>query len=823
VSELLGLFSPPFQNPVLIFAAALLIFLVVPLAFERFRVPSIIGLLLAGALVGPNGLGLLARDTTFVLLGQVGLLYIMFVAGLEIDLGGFLKNRNRSLGFGAATFFIPQVLGTLMAVYLLGFDWVVAILLASMFASHTLLSYPIARRLGITRHDAVTTAVGGTLLTDTAALLVLAVIAAATRGVMDVWFWVTLIPSVGLYGVAVLIGLPRLGRWFFRNVRGGGVAEFSFILAAVYVSAFLAGALRLEPIIGAFLAGLALNRLVPATSPLMNRIEFVGNALFIPFFLVSTGMLVDFALLVGDRSAWLTAGAMAVTVTVTKYLAALVAQRLFGYSRDEGMVIFGLSVPQAAATLAAVFVGLEIGLFDGAVLNGAILMILVTCLIGPYVTQVYGRRVATALGRSEFRPGEGPQRILVPLANPRRAPLLMDVALLLREQNSAEAVFPISVVVGDEGDAARVAQAERLLAHAVVAAAEADVAAVPLTRIAQNPATALVRAAAEQLASDIVIGWSGRRSAPQLIFGGLLDQLVEESQQQVLVCKLDHPLNTVQRIHLVVPPFMDYNPGFYTSVRTVKRLASRLGAKVTLLTPQGDVGRFARRFAEVAGDLDLEPKPVPSWRALREALAGVAATDLVLLLSARSGTPAHDAHLDRLPGDLSMLGLSFIVLYPSRLDGAVGQGAPLELLAGDRILLDPAPRGYGEAVQALLSTGLEAGALRARVAEALTDDAVGYATEILPGLLLSHARAAGLEEPQLFVGVFPGGVHHERSPAPAHVVALLLSPPELPPAAHLTRLGEVAQALRQALADGDPKALRTPEEVRRWLGGAGAL
>jgi Kef-type K+ transport system membrane component KefB/mannitol/fructose-specific phosphotransferase system IIA component (Ntr-type) len=827
MNDISKLFSAPFQDPVLIFAFALIIFLIIPLVFDRLNIPSIIGLLLIGAVVGPNGFGLLARDTTFILLGQVGLLYIMFVAGLEIDLAGFLRNRNRSLGFGAATFVLPQVLGTLMAVYFLGYGWLTSILMASMFASHTLLAYPIASRLGITRNDAVTTTVGGTIITDTAALLVLAVVAAASTGEIGPGFWLTLIPSVMIYGFVVLRGLPPLGRWFFRSVRGGGIAEFSFILAAVYLCAFLAELAGLEPIIGAFLAGLALNRLVPSSSALMNRIEFLGNAIFIPFFLVATGMLVDFQLLISDRSAWLVAGSMAVAVTVTKYLAAMVTRRIFNYSPDEGMVIFGLSVPQAAATLAAAFVGIEIGLFDGAILNGVILMILATCLIGPYVTQIYGRRVATADSLAVFRPGDAPQRIMIPLANPQTAPRLMDIAFMLRPKSSREAVFPISVVREAHDVQKRVAQAERLLGHVVVIAAEADVPSIPLTRVDQNPASALVRAATEQRISDIVIGWNGQKSAQQRIFGGIIDRVVAQAQQQILVCKLDHSVNVTRRIIVTLPPFIDYHPGLYKAIQTLKQLADQLGVSVLALAVQGDVTKLKQRFDDIEGNLTVHFESMPSWRTLLQRLEQeTTRDDIVIVVSARAGTVTHDPFLDRLPAELAERNYSFIVLFPSRLmmvEKPHAEVTPLANLKREHILFDRQVTSFKDAISSLLASAFaEDGSLRKSVARLLSEDDSSYTTEVLPGVLLPHAHVKGVTESTLLIGVFPHGIAHAKASEPIRLVAFLLSPLELSPQEHLTHLSDVAHWFSETTQGIDLASLSDEGYAKDWLLAAAA-
>ncbi|MGI9180451.1 MAG: cation:proton antiporter [Longimicrobiaceae bacterium] len=657
----------PITNPVLIVALAMLIFVSAPLLFERLRVPGIVGLLVAGAIVGPNALGLLARDPTIVLLGTVGLLYLMFMAGVEIDLHGFRRYRNRSIVFGSITNLLPQLLGTAVGL-LLGYGWVAAILLASMFASHTLVSYPIASRLGIARNEAVTTAVGGTIITDTVALLVLAVIAASVGGTLDAEFWLRLAVALSIFVLLVLFGLPRLGRWFFRTVRGGATSEYVFVLAALFTCAYLAEVAGVEAIIGAFLVGLALNSLIPEQSPLSNRLHFFGDAFFIPFFLLSVGMLVDVRVLAGSAQAWKVMIGMTLTVVATKWGAAKLTQRLFGYTPAEGWTMFGLSVPQAAATLAATLVGYRIGLFDDAVLNGSILMILVTCVLGPWVVERYGRQVALQEESRPYEPGEAPQRILIPMANPATADVLLDLAFLIRNPGSDEPLYPLTVVPDHGGDTeAHVANAEKLLGHAVLYAAGAEVPVVPLTRVDHNFATGIARGIAETRSSVVIIGWDARRSPRQAIFGSVLDQLLEQTRQLVMVAKLGHPLNVTKRLVLVLPPGADHAPGFFDTARIIKQMTNRLGATLLGLAVRGNPALYRRHLDDLRPAVPTAVEALQGWPALLPALQQrLQPDDLVVVLSARRGTLAWHRELERLPGELAeLVPESFLMVYPA--------------------------------------------------------------------------------------------------------------------------------------------------------------
>jgi Kef-type K+ transport systems, membrane components len=378
--------SLPFSDPVLIFASVMVLILLAPLLARRCRLPEIIGLLLAGMVVGPHGLNILARDQTIELLGAVGLLFIMFLAGLEIDLNQVRRNRAPTLVFGLLTFAVPLALGILLG-QVFGMSVPVAVLLASMFSSHTLLTFPMAGRLGLAKSPATTTAIGGTIITDTLALLILAVIAGSVHGELNALFWTRLLLLMAVYVVGVFFLVPLLSRWFFRRITADENLEFVFVLALTFTCAWLAHLAGLEPIIGAFLAGLTLNPLIPERSLLMTRIHFTGEVLFIPFFLISVGMLVDLSLLLAGSATWIIAIGMTSVALLAKFLAAAATQKLLGLQRDEGWLIFGLSVNQAAATLAAALVGYNLGLFSEAVITGTIMMIAVTCLAGSVVTE----------------------------------------------------------------------------------------------------------------------------------------------------------------------------------------------------------------------------------------------------------------------------------------------------------------------------------------------------------------------------------------------------------------------------------------------------
>lgn len=818
----------PITDPVFIFALVMMIILIAPLLFSRFKIPGIIGLIIAGVIVGPNATGLLERDQTMELLGTVGLLYIMFVAGLEINLAQFEKYRNRSLFFGSLTFLLPQVSGTLLAVYLLGFAWTPAILLASMFASHTLLAYPTASRLGISKTEPVTTTVGGTIITDTAALLVLVVIAGSVEGTLNAAFWLRLVSAMAIYGVLVFWGLPRLGRWFFRRLRAESTAEFVFVLAAVFLSALLSEFAGMEPIIGAFMAGLALNRLIPEQSILMDRIHFVGNSLFIPFFLISVGMLVDVELFTAESAGWVVAGFMVVTVVATKFLAADITRRYYRYSKEEGMVVFGLSVAQAAATLAVVIVGYELGVFGDAVLNGTILMILVTCLLSPWIVERYGRRMAQTEERKPYRASEAPQRILVPLANPTTAASLMDVALLTRYPGQDEPIYPLVVVREGADVEAEVAASEKLLGHAVAHGTAAGVPIHPVTRIDVNATDGIKRAIRERRISEVVIGWAGNVSTSERIFGTVLDQLLTDTRAQVLVCKLEHPVNTVDRILMAIPPFADREPGFTSAMHAMKAFANQLGANLTVIATPASIASFRSSIMSLKPDVKVQFLPIEAWAGLLAALDDIAKPhDLRVVLSARAGTISWRPALDRLPQLLARRrpNADFVIVYPSEpktdfIDGmAMNDDIVLrEALQNGHIVLNIEEDHREAVIESMLrSYSGERNGLIGRVKSDLTSISADYRSELQKGVVFYHSLSEYVSEPVLLVGISPGGITFHPTSSPIHVVLLVLNPADRNAPRHLRLLASVARMMRDPGVIDKLRSADAAEEVQDVL------
>lgn len=663
--------SIPFDDPILVFALAVTCFLIAPLILEHYRLPGIVGIILVGALIGPNGLGILERDATIVLLGSVGVVYLMFVVGLEINLSEFRKNRSESVGFGLLSFVIPQIVGTLVGVYLLGFGWLSALLFASVFASHTLLSYPIVKRLGIGENRAITTTMGGTILTDTLALLVLAVVGAATLGDLSLGFWAQLIGGLIVFFVGTWYLVPRIGRWFFRTVPTESYFEFLFVVALAFIAAVGAEFVGIEGIIGAFLAGLAINPLVPRHGVLMNRVGFVGNALFIPFFLLSIGMLVDISLLLEGWATIIITAVLIVLTLVTKLLAAIMAGVFYGYSHAEIGSMFGLSVGQAAAALAVTLVGFELGLFSEAVVNAVILMILAISIVAPVVTNRSGRRLVQDRDHTVEEIDE-PNRILLPFSEESyNRDALLDIGLALRPASSRDPLYAVTIVKPDTDiyldDA--VASIERSLVMAEEHVAGAEVALDTQTRIANNVASGIARSATENRISTIVMGWDGAQTRSQSLFGSVIDRVLRQSNQELIVTGIRQQPNLTGRMVLIMPPGSVYSRGLPRSLRNISRLSREFGAPIDAYVFSEDEDRARQQLDAYLTGIELTLTTVDTWDAIAEIVANATAEDMLIAISARRDHVGWHRNLRLLPQQIAASPASnFAIVYPAVID-----------------------------------------------------------------------------------------------------------------------------------------------------------
>lgn len=655
-------FSLPLQNPVLIFSIVLFIILFAPILLSKLRIPPIIGLILAGAIIGPHGFNLLQRDSSIVLFGTVGLLYIMFLAGLEIDMADFKKNKYKSMLFGFFTFGVPMVLGGLVAFYLMDLSFNSSILLASMFASHTLLAYPIVSRFGVIKNKAVNITVGGTVITDTLALLVLAVIVGMERGQVGQEFWIRLSVSLLVFGSFVLIAIPLISRWFFKK-QEDAIAQYIYVLGVVFLSAFLAELAGVEAIIGAFLAGLALNRIIPHTSALMNRIEFVGNALFIPFFLIGVGMLVDFEVFISGTDALVIAALMTITATLAKLFAAYLSKLTFRFSRNEFLMMFGLSNAQAAATLAAVLIGYNvitgtapdgepIRLLNEDVLNGTIIMILITCTISSLVVTRAAREIALEESEEE---GEANSRFkvnnrfLIPVSNAETIEHLISFTALFKQKKAPTDFFALNIQTEEENSN----KGRKLLEKAQKAGAAVDTTIRAISRFDINIASGILNSIKENRITDVVLGMHQKSSFADTHFGQVLENVVNGTESTIFIFKPAQPISTIKKMVVVVPEKAEYEPGFSKILHRLHLLSKELSAPMVIYTTPPTRDKVKKGLEAMQHNLPLNFHGLEEWEDFLIISRDLRQDDLLVVLSARKNTVSYNRLFDKLPRQLS--------------------------------------------------------------------------------------------------------------------------------------------------------------------------
>lgn len=664
----------PVTDPTWIFLLVLLIILFAPILLNKLRIPHIIGMILAGLVIGEHGFNILVRDSSFELFGKVGLYYIMFLAGLEMNVGDFKKNRGKAVMLGLLAFVIPIGIGLVTNMMLLKYSLVTSILLASMYASHTLVAYPIVIRYGVSRHRSVSIAVGGTAVTDTLTLLVLAVVGGLFKGESGGLFWLWLVVKVIFLGALIMYSFPRIGRWFFRRY-DDNVMQFIFVLAMVFLGAGLMEFVGMEGILGAFLAGLVLNRLIPHVSPLMNHLEFVGNALFIPYFLIGVGMLIDIHVIFGQGDALKVAAVMIVVALVGKWIASWLTQKIYKMAPIERELMFGLSNAQAAATLAAVLVGYNIILPNGErllnedVLNGTVLLILVTCVVSSFITERAARKIAMCEAHLEEERTVEAERILIPVANPDTIEYLMNLSLLIRDTKQKDNLLALNVINDNNTSEGLELRGKRYLEKAAMITASADVPLRQITRYDLNIASGIIHTAKEYEVTDVIIGLHRKVNIVDSFFGMLAENLLKGLHREVMIAKFLIPINTIRRIIIAVPPKAEYEAGFQKWVEHFCRMGGTLGCRVHFFANEETTVQLQALVKKKYGQTLTDFSRLDDWGDLLILTGQVNYDHLLVVISARRGSISYDSSFEKLPAQLSKYfsNNSLIVLYPDQL------------------------------------------------------------------------------------------------------------------------------------------------------------
>lgn len=665
----------PLTDPVLKFLLILVIILSAPLLLNKLKIPHLLGLIIAGAIIGPNGLNLVLRDSSIILSGTAGLLYIMFLAGLEIDMGDFKKNSGRSFVFGMYTFLIPMALGIVAGLYVLHFSMETSILLASMFASHTLIAYPIISKLGITKDKSVTITVGGTMITDMLALLVLTVIVGMATGVIGEHFWTRLSISIVIFVLFVVIAFPIAGRWFFKHVQNS-ISQYIFVLVMVFLGAYLAELAGIESIIGSFLAGLSLNRLIPRSSPLMHRVEFIGNSIFIPFFLIGVGMLIDYRAFFTSFDTIKVGIVMIIVATIAKYAAAWLTQKTFRMSVDQRRIIFGLSNAQAAATLAAVMVGYNvilgqtpegepIRLLNESVLNGTILMILVTCTMASFSAQRGAHNLAATASSETDETGDHKERILIPLSNEDTAEELVNLSLATKSKKNTHHLYALNILDNKvSGDDQQLKKSRRLLENAALTAAATDTHLQELQRYDLNVTNAILSVILEHRITDLVLGLHKEKGIPSSFLGRITEGILDYSDVTTLIYKPAQPLSTMKRHLVVIPVQAEKEAGFPQWVARVWNVIQNTGAKAIFYGSSDTLGRLKTLLGKRGGEMEFTE--FSDWEDFLIVFRDVHKDDNLWIVMSRHNGISFNPSMNRIPGYLNKYFQqnSFILVYP---------------------------------------------------------------------------------------------------------------------------------------------------------------
>ena len=640
-------------DPVQIFFIVLVIILAAPLLLNKLKIPHIIGMIVAGVVIGPYGFNILDDDSSFAIFGQVGLLYLMFLAGLEIDMYHLRLNLRRGLAFGLLTLVIPLVLGLLTSVYLLGLDWTTSMLLGAMYASHTLLSYPVAARMGITKAPAVLIAIVGTIVAVIGALLVLAAaVSIRQEGYFNISAIALLTLRLVIWAGVLLYVYPRVTRYFFKKY-ADKVTQYVFVLALVFLAACSARMIGLEPVLGAFFSGLLLNRYVPMGSALMSSIEFVGNALFIPYFLISVGMMINVRVF-SDTGTIAVAAVMLAVAIAGKWIPAWIAQRIYHFRSDSRDVMFGLTAAHTAVALAVVTVGYRMGMFDERILNSTIAVILFTCALAPIVTSGAAARLKVRMLEEDGNDGatshNRTNNTLIAVANPVITGPLVDMALLMRNTRGRHNFYAIHVR-NDNSQASKTIS-RNALETARNTGAAADVVVETLDRYDLNTVTGVLNAIEERDITEIILGMHTRATVIDSFFGSKTDLLLRSTHKMVMIVRCFIPVNTITRVFVWVPAGAQYETGFSRWVRAVSRLTRQVGCRI-IFCCRADVQPLVRGviYTENYG-IRCEFRTTEGWDDLVMLCKEVIDDDLFVVIGARAQSVSYCAEMAELPAFL---------------------------------------------------------------------------------------------------------------------------------------------------------------------------
>lgn len=652
----------PITSPTLIFFVVLFIILIAPIVMGKLRIPHIIGMVLAGIVIGPYGLNILERDSSFELFGRVGLLYIMFLAGIEMDMEGLKKDLGKVTVFGLLTCFVPFILTYLSCVWYLGYPSLASLLLGCIMASNTLVAYPIVVRYGLQRSTVTTLSVGASMLSLLIALVVTAALVGSMSGDTGTLFWVMFFVKFVVWCIAMTWLIRHMTRWFLRRY-SDSVMQYIFVLSVMFISAATCELIGLEGILGAFVSGLVLNRFIPNISPLMNRIEFIGNAIFIPYFLIGVGMLINAGLLLEGGNTILVVACIGIFGTLGKAIAAFLTSFFFHRSVHEGNLMFGMTSAHAAGAIALVMVGVNLEIAPGQhllgdeALNAVVIMILFTCIISTVVTDYASRTIVLKEKSQRKMPEEDgkadDEKILIPVKYPETCDTLLNMAMLMRNEKLSRGLIALNVVYDDLDATYNQQEGQRLLEQIEKKAAAADVQVQTQVRLATNIANGIKHAFKEYDASEIILGQHIHDNSTRRFWGQFAQSLFNGLNRQIIIARCTIPLNTIRVFHVAVPSRAEYEPGFYRWLERVSRMVTRLGCRILFHGRDESLSLIrtflGNRFPSIRADYAI----MQHWNDFKSLAAQVEEHQMLVVVTARPGTVSYKSAMERLPDELT--------------------------------------------------------------------------------------------------------------------------------------------------------------------------
>ena len=665
----------PITDPTLVFFVVLLIILFAPIVMSKLRIPHIIGMVLAGIVIGQYGFNILERDNSFELFGRVGLYYIMFLAGLEMDMEGVKKHSQRFLIFGLLTCFVPLIVTYVMAMTLLDYSPTASFLLGCIMASNTLIAYPIIGRYGLQRHPSVALSVGSSMISLFMALVMLAALSGSFESGSGWLFWLLFIVKFAAFCAGSIILIPKLTRYFLRRY-SDAVMQYIFVIGIMFLSASLTSLIGIEGIFGAFFSGLILNRYIPHVSPLMNRIEFIGNAIFIPYFLIGVGMLINVrTLFSGIDMLWIVF-LIVFFGTFGKAVAAYISSLLFRLPKADGHMMFGLTSAHAAGAIAMVMVGmrLEVGpgqyLVSDDMLNGVVMMILFTCVISTLMTEHASQQITIREKAHLNRelPQDDDEKILLCVKYPDIAPHLLYIAMFMRNQRLNRELVALNVVYDDQNSNAAREQGIRLLEKLQQTASASEVKMQTQVRLATNIANGIKHAFREFACSEIVMGMHVHTDINPRFWGEFIQSLYNGLNRQIILTRFVQPMSTLRRIQVAVPSRAEFEPGFHRWLERLSRLAGQLDCRIQFHGRNESLVLIAEYINNRHPNVRAEYTPMGHWNELPLLAAGIAEDHLFVVVTARKGTISYKTALERLPDELQkhFSGKNLMIIFPDQ-------------------------------------------------------------------------------------------------------------------------------------------------------------